>query len=242
MKTRALLIVLAVTFLLPALAIAQISAYSQDFEGLTSAPEDGTTALGDDGWLYFVNVFNSGGAYLYGYGVGAAPNAGTHMSAVVEGEGGAAQEIKQLSIFSDYGNAGAHDAGDLIETNIFQERTVDASNVGQTWIMSFDAKKSNLEGASTAAAFIKTLDPNAGWATTNMILTETTSISSSWSSYNVALVIDAGLVGQIFQFGFMNVASNWEGSGIIYDNVNLSLDGAVATTNSSLDQVKSLYR
>jgi len=81
-------LVLAIALLLPALAFAQVTPYSQDFEGLTSAPEEGTTALGDDGWLLYVNVFNSGGGYMYGYGVFPAPNVGTHVSAVVEGEGG----------------------------------------------------------------------------------------------------------------------------------------------------------
>jgi hypothetical protein len=240
MKTRAIVFLLAL--LIPALALGQIGPYTQDFEGLTSAPEEGTSALGDDGWLYFVNVFNSAGDYLYGYGVGPAPNVGTHMSAVVEGEGGGAQELKQLSIFSDYGNVGAHEAGDLVETNIFQERNIDASNVGQTWTMTFDAKMGNLEGATTAAAFIKTLDPNAGYATTNVITVDMTNIPMSWGGYSVSLIIDAGLAGQIFQIGFMNTASNFEGSGVFYDNVNLSLDGTVATQDATFGNVKALYR
>jgi hypothetical protein len=241
MKTRVIVIAM-LALLLPALAFAQVGPYTQDFEGLTSAPEDGTSALGNDGWLYFVNVFNSAGGYLYGYGTGPAPNAGTHMSAVVEGQGGGAQELKQLSIFSDYGNVGAHDAGDLLETNIFQERVLDASNIGQTLTMTFDAKMGNLEGATTAGAFIKTLDPNAGWATTNFILVDMTSIPGSWGSYSVSLNIDSGLVGQIFQFGFTNTAANYEGSGVFYDNVNLSDDGAVATEKASFGGVKALFR
>jgi len=242
MKIRAMLLALTIAFLIPVLAFGQIAPYTQDFEGLTTAPEEGSSALGDDGWLYFVNVFNSSGVYLYGYGVGPAPNVGTHMSAVVEGEGGPDQEIKQLSIFSDYGNVGSHEAGDLIETNIFQELTIDASNVGQTWTMTFDAKLGNLEGATTAAAFIKTLDPNAGYATTNYITADMTSIPSDWGNYSVSLEIDPSLAGQLFQIGFTNTAGNFEGSGVFYDNVNLSVDGAVATTSTTLDNIKSLYR
>jgi hypothetical protein len=240
MKTRVIVIAM-LALLLPALAFAQVGPYTQDFEGLTSAPESGSSALGDDGWLYFVNVFNSAGGYLYGYGTGPAPNVGTHMSAVVEGEGGGAQELKQLSIFSDYGNVGAHDAGDLVETNIFQERILDASNIGQTLTMTFDAKMGNLEGATTAGAFIKTLDPN-NFATTNFILVDMTSIPGSWGSYSVSLTIDAGLNGQIFQFGFTNTAANYEGSGVFYDNVNLSDNGAVATEETSFGGVKALFR
>jgi hypothetical protein len=242
MKTR-VIVVAMLALLIPALAFAQVGPYTQDFEGLATAPEaGGTSMLGGDGWLYFVNVFNSGGGYLYGYGTGPAPNAGTHMSAVVEGEGGGAQEFKQLSIFSDYGNLGAHDAGDLVETNIFQERVLDASNVAQTWTMAFDAKMGNLEGATTAAAFIKTLNPNDGYATTNFILTDMTLIPNAWGGYSVSLYIDPGLVGQIFQFGFTNTAANYEGSGVFYDNVNLSDDGTVATEEASFGGVKALFR
>lgn len=240
MKTRA--IVFLLVLLIPALALGQIGPYTQDFEGLNTSPED-PSSLAADGWLYYVNVFNSSGdTWLYGYGTGPAPNVGTHMSAVVEGQGGPDQELKQLSIFSDYGNQGAHVAGELVETNIFQERVIDASNVGQTWTMTFDAKMGNLEGATTAAAFIKTLDPGAGYATTNFLLVDSTSIPSTWAGYSVSLVIDASLVDQIFQFGFTNTASYNEGSGVFYDNVHLSLDGAVATEESSFGSLKALYR
>ncbi len=239
MKTRA--IVFLLVLLIPALAFGMIGPYTQDFEGLASA-EEGSPALGNDGWLYYVNVFNSSGDFLYPYGAGPAPNNGTAMSAVVEGQGGFEQELKQLSIFSDYLNQGAHVAGDLVEVNIFQERIIDASNVGQTWTMTFDAKMGNLEGATTAAAFFKTLDPGNGYETTNFPIVDTTTIPSTWAGYSVSLIIDAGLVGQIFQFGFTNTASNNEGSGVFYDNVNLSIDGAVATEESSFGSLKALYR
>ncbi len=238
MKTRAIVFLLAL--LIPALAFGQIGPYTQDFEGLNSAPED-LSSLGTDGWLYYVNVFSSDGAsWLYGYGTGPAPNVGTHMSAVVEGQGGFDQELKQLSIFSDYGNQGAHVAGELVETNIFQERVIDATNVGQTWTMTFDAKMGNLELATTAAAFFKRLDP--GFATIQFLTVDMTTIPSTWGGYSISLVIDGTMVGHIFQFGFLNVASNNEGSGVFYDNVNLSIDGAVATEESSFGSLKALYR
>ncbi len=241
MKTRAIVFLLAL--LIPALAFGQIGPYTQDFEGLTSAPEDPSSSLGDNGWLYYVNVFNSSGVFLYPYGAGPAPNNGNVMSAVVEGEGGGDQELKQLSIFSDYANqVEGHAAGNLVEVNIYQERIIDASNVGQTWTMTFDAKMGNLDGATTAAAFFKTLNPANNYELTNFPIVDTTTIPSTWAGYSVSLIIDAGLVGQIFQFGFINTASNNEGSGVFYDNVNLSLDGAVATEESSFGSLKALYR
>jgi hypothetical protein len=239
MKTRAIVFMLAL--LIPALAFGQIGPYTQDFEGLTSAPEVlPATSLGADGWLLFVNVFDSGGGYLGGYGTFDAPNTGTYVSAVVEGQGGPDQELKQLSVFSDYNNQGDHTAGNILETNVFQERTIDAANVGQMWTMTFDAKMGNLGGASTAKAFIKTLDSSNNL--TNFITAEMTDIPDTWANYNVSLTIVDGLVGQKFQFGFLNTASNNEPSGVFYDNINLSLDGAVATEEASFGSVKSLFR
>ncbi|MGD8394679.1 MAG: FlgD immunoglobulin-like domain containing protein, partial [Candidatus Eiseniibacteriota bacterium] len=85
-------------------------------------------------------------------------------------------------------------------------------------------KMGNLEGASTAQAFIKTLDPGAGFQLTNLITAEMTSIPETWGGYSVAIDIDASLEGQILQFGFLCVATNYEGSGIFYDNVDFDLD------------------
>ena len=238
MKTRAIVFLLAL--LIPVVAFGQIGSYTQDFEGLATA--DGSTpnsALTDDGWLYFVNVFFNDGGYG-NYGVGGAPNTGDHMSAVVEGQGGGNQEMKQLSIFSDYNNQDHNIA--TIETLIFQERFIDASNVGQLWIMTFDAKMGNLEAPSTATAFVKVIDPNNGFSQTDIDIADMTNIPDTWGGYSVALSIDATWVGQIFQFGFLNSATNFDGSGIFYDNINLSQDGAVAIEESSFGSLKALFR
>jgi len=146
-----------------------------------------------------------------------------------------------MAAFSDYAN-GDHAAGFHIEANLFQEQTVTEANVGQTWVFDFDAKMGNLEGETTAAAFIKTLDPNAGWAQTNYITEDMTLISDAWGSYSISIEIDPSLAGQILQIGFVNIATNYEGSGVFYDNINFNIDGVVSTENTSWDNLKSLYR
>ena len=235
-------IILLLVLLIPALALAQVVPYTQDFEGLTSAPEDPTSVLASDGWKYFVNVFFSPGDLFFSYG-GSAPNVGTHMSAVVEGEGGPAQEMKQLSIFSDYLNAFAdHGSGYLVETNIFQEQFLNVPDLGQIWTMTFDAKLGNLEGATTAAAYIKTFAFGHEDNPSYFVIADMTSIPASWNSYSVSLTMDPSLLGHVFQFGFTNTASNYEGSGVFYDNINLSVDGAVATEEASFGSVKALFR
>ncbi len=236
LRANAILAVAALICLIPAAALA-LSPYSQDFEAMNIA--DGG-ALSADGWLVFANVFSSGGAYLYGYGPFPAPNGGPGFCGLATGEGGAAQGAQQLNVYSDYNN-GDHAAGNLIEANTFQEQTVVAGDVGSTWTFEFDAKLANLEGATTALAFIKTLDPSAGWAMTNFLTVDMTTTPATWNTYVLQIVIDPGLVGQIFQFGFSNTASNYEGSGVFYDNVDF-YTGTVANEDMSWSGVKSLYR
>jgi hypothetical protein len=56
-----------------------------------------------------------------------------------------------------------------------------------------------------------------------------TAIPTSWGTYQVSLEIDAGLVGQVFQIGFSNNATNFNSSGVFYDNVNLTVVPEPAT-------------
>jgi len=205
----------AVLICLAPLAGHALTPYGQDFEGLFQPDID---ALANDGWLVFGNVFTPGGEYLYGYGVFPAPNTGAAFCAIAVGEGGPDQGAQQLNVYSDYENLD-HENGNIIESNVFQEQTIGPADVGTTWIFRFQSKMGNLEGSSTAAAFIKTLDPGAGYELTNFITADMTNIPVTWGGDYLAIEIDPSLDGQILQFGFMNTASNYEGSGIYYDNV-----------------------
>ena len=82
-------------------ASAQLSTYSQDFEGLGIADP---AALAGDNWDIFANVFDAGFGYLYGYGVFDAPNGGAGFSAIGTGDGGPAQGAQYFNAYSDYGN------------------------------------------------------------------------------------------------------------------------------------------
>lgn len=223
-RARALVAIAALIGLIPAAAFAAIPEFTQDFETLDAGDPE---ALGNDGWLVFANVFAAGsGDYLYGYGPFPAPNnpGAPAFSTIVTGEGGAEQGEQQLSVFSDYENAGAHSAGDVVEANVYKEYTIEASDVGKVCTFAFQAKRGALVPPSTAAAFIKTLDPDAGYITTNLVSVDLTGIGTEWEGYSLELTIDAGLVGQLFQVGFTNSATNYDGSSIIYDNVDLSTE------------------
>jgi hypothetical protein len=143
-------------------------------------------------------------------------------------------------VYNDYNN-GDHANGNLVEANVYHEQTISAADVGKTCLFQFDAKRGNLAGASTAVAFIKTF--NAGWAMTNFVTADMTSIPTTWSTYSIQVTIDAGLVGGVLQFGFASTATHYEGSGIYYDNVGFCPDGlATPAVGKSWGQLKALYR
>lgn len=223
--------------MLPVTSFA-LTPYSQDFEMLDLGD---VNALADDGWLVFANVFGPDWTYWYGYGPFGAPNDGNAFCALVAGEGGAEQGEQQLSVFSDYNNPD-HGQGAYIESNVFQEQVIDAAAVGETWVFDFDAKLGNLEGETTALAFIKTLDPGAGYEVTNFITEDMTNTPATWTSYSLSIVIDESLADQIIQVGFSNTATNYEGSGVFYDNVDFYLDEPSPAESASWGAVKSLYR
>jgi len=205
--------------------------YFQDFEALN--PGD-AAALADDGWLVFGNVFDgTSGEFLYDYGPFPAPNGGEAFSAIATGQGGPDQGAQQLSVYNDYANTPAHTAGDVVEANVYQERTIVAGDVDKVFTLAFDAKLGNLEGSSTAAAFIKVLDPDDGFSLTAFPFVDMTSIPVDWSNYSVSIVVPAEWVGQLIQFGFLNTATDFEGSGIFYDNVSFAEDDVLDVVDSS---------
>lgn len=215
--------VAALIGLVPATGQAALSPYTQNFEGLVQTD---LNALANDGWLVYGNVFLDplGTLYLYGYGPYPAPNDGAAFCAIDTGQGGAEQGLQQLSVYSDYNNTGAHGAGQFVEANVYHEQTIAAADAGTTWRFAFQAKRGNIAFSSTARAFIKTLNPAAGYALTNFISLDMTAIPDTWNGYSLSIDIDAGLAGQLLQFGFLSNASFFEPSGMYYDNLSFDRD------------------
>lgn len=198
--------------------------YSQDFELLNQMS---ATALSDDGWLFFVNGFSPDGmTYYYGYGGTGAPNGLGKTSDVASGQGGVDQGAQQFVVYSDYSNGNHGDMTHIrIETNVYHERTFVAGDVGRTITFKTQAKRGNINdpsGNATAVAFIKTLDPMNSYATTNFITQDTTALPTTWTEFSLSIDVTAGLVGQIFQFGFANTCADYSPSGNFYDNILVS--------------------
>ncbi|MGB5502571.1 MAG: hypothetical protein WBM75_09245, partial [Polyangiales bacterium] len=195
--------------------------YEQNFNLL-----DINGALIGDGWRYFNFVFDSNGVDRFGGYFGDAPN-GPQMCGLVNDQGGPAQEPQQLNMYNDY-NCCAPDIGhnnptDVVQVNIFQEQTIAAEDVGKTIAFSFDAKRGNIGGSSTANAFIKTI---VGGNATNNVTQDTTNlpVTPEWNSFTITLEIVPELAGEILQFGFQTEASNFEPSANYYDNVLVTVE------------------
>lgn len=218
---------------IPLAGFAQMP-YFQDFEALP--PVDGS--LAGDGWLIYGNVFDPGGGYLYGYGPFPAPNNIGNWEDIVTGQGGPPQGVQQLVVYSDYAN-GDHGLGNWIESNLYQEWVIDAGASG-TWTFTYDGKLGNIGGASTAWAFIKTLDPNAGYALTNFIMQDMTSTPVTWMGYSLSIDV-TGLDGQLLQIGFSTMSTYYEPTGIFYDNVNFFVT-ASPVRETTWGAAKAMYR
>ena len=156
-------------------------------------------------------------------------------------QGGMDQGMQQLSVFSDYNNTD-HGNGFLIESNVFQEQLIGPGDVTEVWFFSWDAKKGNIEGNSTALGFIKTLDPNNGFVTTNFITEDMTNTPTTWTTYSLSITIDDTLPGQILQIGFNNTTTYYQGSGVFYDNINFAIEGSVPTTDTSVGSLKTQFK
>lgn len=197
--------------------------YAQDFDGLDINNGD---ALSNEGWIIYANVFDPSGGYLYGYGTFPAPNPGIGFSAITDTQQAADQGSQSLVVYSDYNN-GDHANGNYIEASVFREQTVEAANIGQSAIFSFDVKKSdfvgNGQGDAQMYAFLKVLDPSAGFATIRETRLDVTDNSiRNWENATLTMTLDPGTEGKIFQMGFGSYASNYDDTGVLYDNIDLS--------------------
>lgn len=211
-QTIKFILVLLATVFMSSSAIAAIE-FSDDFE---SYPINDGSNMGDlgGGWLLFVNVFANSPScdpYLYGYGVFPAPNRSDAISNIIAGDTGNA-----FNVFSDYSN-GDHGNNNCIETNLFQERNVTADDLG-SYTYRFDTQVPGPLGTDVQAyGYIKLLDQNTFETLVfESVPTDTAGVKT------LSIELDEATEGRILQWGFSNVASNYEASGRLYDNVEFA--------------------
>jgi hypothetical protein len=215
----------------PLSAHGDITTYNQNFESLNKAQAN---ALSNDGWKVGANVFDSNGNFVYNYFAFPAPNGGGAFSAIADGAAGPAQGVQYLNIYSDYNNGDhAYNVGGVrryIDALVFQERTIGAGNVGagKSLAFSFDYLKNGAggnNGDSKTYAFIKVLKASdLSFALLGSVEFETTNASdTTWASHAMSLAAtDSSWAGELVQFGFRSYATNYNGTGRFYDNLNFS--------------------
>ncbi len=196
-----------------------------DFEtGYTAAvdAEDGATMGGD--WLVGANVFSADGAsFLYNYFAFPAGNGGANFTAIGSNDDG-----KFLNVYSDYNNADhTNGSGNRIEAKVFRELTLDGSETG-SYTFSFTAQAVGefaISGDSTAYAFIAALDPANNYATVLDAKVDMTDVGEGVMRYSVSGDVGAiAAAGVLLQYGFANVSSNADPTGIYYDDLSFSVE------------------
>ena len=165
--------------------------------------------------------------------MGPTPNAaadGGQIAALTKRLGGAKQGRKQLNVFSnydsDFNGVLQHEAGQLVEVNVYKEYRLTPENAG-TYVFTFDARlpdEGALAAPATAKAFLKVLDPNNDFQPFgDPAESDASTLTTDWETRSVELTVTEEMDGMILQFGFTNVASNYDPTGVLYDNVDVSI-------------------
>jgi hypothetical protein len=214
---------------------AQLTPYSQDFEGLDA---NASSALADDGWLVFGNVFDAEGNFLYNYGPSPfpAPNGGPAFSAIASGDGGPTQGAQYLNVYSDYSNPD-HGNNRYIEALVFQEQTIGEADAGKTVSLTFDYREnpSNInDGDSTTFAFIKVIRQSDLSFSELAVVEFDTTVAADWGTQNIELELDPSWGNELLQFGFRSVATNSNDTGRFYDNLQFA-EGSPASITVTVD-------
>ena len=204
-----------------------VTPYSQDFEGMSASDP---AALSADGWVVGANVLDSGGGFLYNYFTFPAPNGGAAFSAVATDN--PAADLQSMAVYSDYNNLDHNGTGRLINALVFQEIAVDAADLDKTITFSFLAGPASYTNEvadpigpnASSLAFLKTIDPGNGFATTLIDIVDTTVLTGP-TALSLSIFLDSSIIaaGQVLQFGFESTASDYEATGRHYDNINLQI-------------------
>ena len=170
--------------------------YAQDWEG------DPNEALG--GWLAYIEAFDTDCSTYRGYGYFYTIG-GPQVAVIADGA-----ESKVLNVFSNYDDGNMPDI--CLKTSVFREYTLTEENVGD---YSFDyiTEPPELVGPQTNA-FIKVLDPQAGYTTMGI-----SSTPSTEGEQSVSFTVDETMIGKLLQVGFDTTAAGFENSGMQYDNL-----------------------
>jgi len=251
--------IISASLLTSAQSFSGIPTYTQDFESMGLVSAAGNTDIQNDGWITGGATYDGvpitdedgvteiKGTYDFYYNDAPTSNsdAGNWTQIKNDDLDNNGNTTKYLNTFSDYGNTDRHDnPPSSVNTLIFKEYTIDASDIGKTATFTFDVKRPAVDNngfgdqspaagvgctyTCLAGAFFKTIDPSNNYAQTNYIPLSTIDASQSeWETRSITIDLTSELlVGQFLQFGFENFATDYNNTGVFYDNLSLTLADA----------------
>lgn len=201
-------------------------AYSENFESPLLADMAPNTDIGN----YKIGNIVNGGAGWFPGTFGAPANYNTGYSAIVSGEGDVAQGAQQLSIFTDANGWSPFTGGPGVTIQTFVSNDlglITGDMVGNTYSFSFDGKLGNIVDSTMGAqaeVFVKVLKSSdfSYIELANNKFDSDTLLTTAWSGGSINLLVDAGMVGETLQIGFNTTATDWDASGVFYDNLEFA--------------------
>lgn len=244
MTTKTMLIGVVIGVFLP-VAAGAYTFFEEDFEGIPEAAPIDTSVDPPveppglmNGMIVGANVFSAdNSSYVGGYFGFEAPNIsgpGARFCNIAVEQGGPEQGDKVLAVFSDYNNGAAQSIGQLIDANTYIEFVLEEADLGTTVTFVFDAKFGNFDPSPLpeggfvpeAEAFLKVLNPLAGFATVLDDVEDASLFPTTWTTYTLTIQIptEQVWVGRILQAGFRVKTSEYWDSTIYYDNMLVTSD------------------
>lgn len=216
---------------------AQLASTLIDFEAPGFDASSGS-AVGDAGFDFFFS--STGGTAEFGDFNGFIPSApGLNIDSptivTVAFDEGALDGSQSLVFFADVNSGLFQDDPAvnadprLLSLNVFQQQNISAADIGTqvTYDFLFSGASGALNTATTTIveAFLLTLDPNNGFATTNEVAFDLSgAVEGVAESGQLALDLSAPeLEGQILQFGVRNTFADGQNPAVIIDNLSLTV-------------------
>ena len=215
--TKTSLTALAITSAMAVSSVshAAISGFTDDFQAVGTG--------GFTGWSVF-----SDNAGLGGYFIPTASSTGPQISAL--GDDGNGNQY--MNFYANYDNAAVHTSGGTLKEaiSVFREFDFTAADTasGSTWEFAFDFSLNAAEpigGLTEAGAFIRVFDPVFNLLDGDTLDTGAAA-TSTFQNGILSVTLNPLWVSGKVQVGFNNLATNYDPSGMFYDNTCFSNDGS----------------
>jgi hypothetical protein len=66
------------------------------------------------------------------------------------------------------------------------------------------------------------LDTNNNGSAGAFLSNDSTKLPDTWGTYYLDILVDSSMVGDALSFGFVATSTNYQGSGVFYDNIHFA--------------------